>query len=96
MNNPKESFTHLCLQLLTNLSKFTVSGGNYLLNMRCPACKGNNVKQILYGMPDFENFDFEKYEVGGCTDMDEGPTHRCVDCSKLLTLDNMNASNKII
>jgi hypothetical protein len=40
------------------------------------------VKEIVYGMPDFENFDFEKYEVGGCTGMDEGPTHWCVDCEE--------------
>jgi hypothetical protein len=50
--------------------------------MRCPKCLGPNVKEIVYGMPDFENFDFEKYEVGGCTGMDEGPTHWCVDCEE--------------
>jgi hypothetical protein len=50
--------------------------------MRCPKCQGSNVKKVVYGMPDFESFDFDKYEIGGCTDMDTGPTHWCVDCSK--------------
>ena len=50
--------------------------------MRCPKCLGPNVKEIVYGMPDFENFDFDKYQVGGCTGMDEGPTHWCVDCEE--------------
>lgn len=40
------------------------------------------MKKIVYGMPDFESFDFDKYEIGGCTDMDTGPTHWCVDCEK--------------
>jgi hypothetical protein len=50
--------------------------------MKCPKCQGSNVKKVVYGMPDFESFDFDKYEIGGCTDMDTGPTHWCVDCSK--------------
>ena len=58
------------------------SGGIYLLSMKCPTCKGNQIKRILYGMPDFENFDFDKYQIGGCTGMDEGPTHWCVDCEE--------------
>ena len=40
------------------------------------------MKEILYGMPDFESFDFDKYQVGGCTVMDGQATHWCVDCSK--------------
>ena len=40
------------------------------------------MKEIVYGMPDIESFDFDKYEIGGCTDMDTGATHWCVDCSK--------------
>jgi hypothetical protein len=50
--------------------------------MKCPKCLGDKVKKIVYGMPDFENFDFEKYEVGGCTVMDGQPTHWCTDCEK--------------
>ena len=52
------------------------------MSMKCPKCLGSNVKEIVYGMPDFESFDFDKYEIGGCTDMDTGPTHWCVDCGK--------------
>ena len=40
------------------------------------------MKKIVYGMPDIENFDFEKYEIGGCTGMDEGPKHWCTDCEE--------------
>jgi hypothetical protein len=62
--------------------------------MKCPKCLGDKVKKIVYGMPDFENFDFEKYEVGGCTGGDEGPTHWCVDCSegfkRKLRVNNVN------
>jgi len=33
----------------------------------CPECgKLGTLRKILYGMPDAETFDFEKYEVGGC------------------------------
>ena len=54
----------------------------YLSSMKCPKCLGSNVKEIVYGMPDFENFDFEKYEIGGCTVMDDGPQHWCTDCEE--------------
>ena len=50
--------------------------------MKCPKCLGANVKESVYGMPDFENFDFEKYEIGGCTVMENQPTHWCTDCEK--------------
>ena len=40
------------------------------------------MKKIVYGMPDFENFDFEKYQVGGCTGGDDGPKHWCTDCEE--------------
>ena len=59
-----------------------VSAQAYISRMKCPKCLGLNVKKVIYGMPDLENFDFDKYEIGGCTDMDTGPTHWCVDCSK--------------
>lgn len=33
----------------------------------CPGCEEEGtLRKILYGMPDPETFDFEKYEVGGC------------------------------
>jgi hypothetical protein len=34
--------------------------------LNCPACNSPAVKEIVYGFPDVENFDFDKYEVGGC------------------------------
>jgi len=42
----------------------------------CPECKKENtVKRILYGMPG-EDFDFEKYIVGGCI-----PDSAIAECS---------------
>ena len=61
--------------------------------MRCPKCLGSNVKESDYGMPDFENFDFEKYEIGGCSDMDTGPTHWRVDCEKGFSLSKKRNKN---
>jgi hypothetical protein len=54
----------------------------YLSSMKCPKCLGSNVKKIVYGMPDIENFDFDKYQVGGCTGGDDGPKHWCTDCEE--------------
>ena len=35
--------------------------------LTCPECgQEGTLRKILYGMPDPETFDFEKYEVGGC------------------------------
>jgi transposase-like protein len=48
----------------------------------CPACNSTQVKEIAYGMPDFESFDFEKYEVGGCCVTDNDPKYLCKSCSK--------------
>ena len=37
-----------------------------LKKIACPSCGGlGTLRKILYGMPG-EDFDFEKYEVGGC------------------------------
>ena len=37
-----------------------------LKKIACPGCGGiGTLRKILYGMPG-EDFDFEKYEVGGC------------------------------
>jgi hypothetical protein len=40
------------------------------------------MRQILYGMPDPEFFDFEKYAVGGCCVSPFGidPDIRCKEC----------------
>jgi len=32
----------------------------------CPDCGSFEVKKIAYGFPDFDNFDFDRFEVGGC------------------------------
>jgi hypothetical protein len=49
----------------------------------CPKCgtKGK-LREIIYGMPDPEHFDFEKYAVGGCCVNGEGtdPDIRCRSC----------------
>jgi hypothetical protein len=35
----------------------------------CPGCEEEGtLRKIIYGMPDPETFDFEKYAVGGCYD----------------------------
>ena len=46
----------------------------------CPACNSHEVKEIAYGMPDFESFDFEKYEVGGCCVTPEDDKYKCSKC----------------
>ena len=40
------------------------------------------VRKILYGMPDPETFDFEKYAVGGCCMNEDGndPDIACKAC----------------
>ena len=46
----------------------------------CPSCgvKGG-LKKILYGMPG-QDFDFEKYIVGGCCVTERDPEIGCVKC----------------
>ena len=46
----------------------------------CPLCQGKEVKKIVYGLPDIESFDFEKYEVGGCCVSDEDARYKCQSC----------------
>ena len=49
----------------------------------CPSCGGlGTLRTILYGMPDLETFDFEKYAVGGCCLSPDGidPDLRCKSC----------------
>ncbi|NCZ46414.1 MAG: hypothetical protein EBX59_02395 [Betaproteobacteria bacterium] len=61
----------------------TVSGERYLLGMKtrliCPACNSPEVKEIAYGFPGSE-FDFDKYEVGGCCVTDNDPDFKCMKC----------------
>lgn len=54
-----------------------------LRTLTCPKCQQKAVLQrILYGMPDPETFDFEKYAVGGCCVSPDGidPDIRCREC----------------
>jgi hypothetical protein len=49
----------------------------------CPGCSEiGTLRKIIYGMPDPEHFDFEKYAVGGCCMNGDGsdPDLRCKSC----------------
>ena len=49
----------------------------------CPGCgEIGTLRTILYGMPDPETFDFEKYAVGGCCVSPDGidPDVACKAC----------------
>ena len=54
-----------------------------LTALSCPSCEQTGVlREIVYGMPDPELFDFEKYAVGGCCISGDGsdPDVRCREC----------------
>ena len=49
----------------------------------CPECgQIGTLRRIIYGMPDPETFDFEKYAVGGCCMNGDGsdPDVSCKEC----------------
>ena len=49
----------------------------------CPGCSEiGTLRKIVYGMPDPESFDFEKYAVGGCCMNGDGsdPDLACRAC----------------
>ena len=49
----------------------------------CPVCREiGTLRMVIYGMPDPEHFDFEKYAVGGCCISGDGsdPDVRCREC----------------
>ena len=49
----------------------------------CPGCSEiGTLRKIIYGMPDPESFDFEKYAVGGCCINGDGsdPDISCRAC----------------
>jgi hypothetical protein len=51
--------------------------------LACPACQQiGTLRKIIYGMPDPESFDFEKYAVGGCCIHGDGldPDVQCRNC----------------
>ena len=47
----------------------------------CPYCDGVEIKKIIYGYPSNE-FDFDKYEVGGCCVTPNDPKYKCVRCEE--------------
>jgi hypothetical protein len=51
--------------------------------LKCPSCQQiGTLRKIIYGMPDPEFFDFEKYAVGGCCVEGDGsdPNIQCKAC----------------
>ena len=51
--------------------------------LTCPSCKQTGfLRKIVYGMPDPEHFNFEKYSVGGCCMNGDGsdPDVSCRAC----------------
>jgi hypothetical protein len=46
----------------------------------CPSCYSAEVKEIVYGFPDVENFDFDRFEVGGCCVTGRDPSYKCMKC----------------
>ena len=51
--------------------------------LMCPECQEiGTLRKIIYGLPDPENFDFEKYAVGGCCISGDGrdPDIQCRSC----------------
>jgi hypothetical protein len=51
--------------------------------LECPSCsQSGTLRKIIYGMPDPESFDFEKYAVGGCCMNGDGsdPDISCRTC----------------
>ena len=61
----------------------TVKRRTRLRNLVCPECREiGTLREIIYGMPDPETFDFEKYAVGGCCITGDGrdPDVQCKVC----------------
>jgi predicted RNA-binding Zn-ribbon protein involved in translation (DUF1610 family) len=63
------------------------------MRKHCPRCaKETVVKKIIYGMPS-DDFNFEKYEVGGCLIEENAPTHLCTECGKRFIIQKVAKSN---
>ena len=61
----------------------------------CPECgQIGMLRKIVYGMPDPESFDFEKYVVGGCCLNGDGsdPDIQCRECDWSGFMVNCSAS----
>ena len=64
-------------EIMTTKRRKRISG------LVCPGCSEiGTLRKIVYGMPDPESFDFEKYAVGGCCMNGDGsdPDLRCKSC----------------
>ena len=61
----------------------TVKRRKRISSLVCPGCSEvGTLRKIIYGMPDPETFDFEKYAVGGCCMNGDGsdPDIQCRSC----------------
>ena len=53
---------------------------NKIVEIVCIECGVvGKAKQVIYGLPD-DDFDFEKYAVGGCIIEDGAPNLKCGEC----------------
>jgi len=65
-----------------------------LRRLICPECgEIGSLREIVYGMPDPENFDFERYAVGRCCISGDGsdPDVQCRACEWSGHLNQLNA-----
>ena len=54
-----------------------------LKSAQCLSCgQRGTLRKIVYGMPDTENFDFDRFAVGGCCVSEDvkDPDVRCREC----------------
>ena len=65
------------------LDQMTIKRRKSIRSLFCPQCQEvGTLRKIIYGMPDPESFDFEKYAVGGCCISGDGsdPDVQCKSC----------------
>lgn len=71
------------VSLLSYSEDMTTKRRKRISGLVCPGCSEiGTLRKIVYGMPDPESFDFEKYAVGGCCMNGDGndPDLRCKSC----------------
>ena len=80
-------FTHKENQFLVSALPYiplmTIRPRRSIKLLVCHSCgQTGTLREIVYGMPDPEHFDFEKYAVGGCCISGDGtdPDVRCREC----------------
>ena len=67
----------------SNTKKMKTNRQTRIGSLNCPECgEVGTLRKIIYGMPDPEVFDFEKYAVGGCCITGDGsdPDVQCNEC----------------